>query len=90
VERLVPRRQFQFEDGDVVITRERVPRVNPAPQFPLPWRYRVTVRGSNADPHTYNSFQHAASKAELLASQRKARLLYVEDNTPNILGDYRR
>ena len=90
VERLVSRRQVQLEDGDVVITRERVPLVNSSPLYPVPWRYRVTVRGTDMDPHTYNSFQHAASEAEQLASQRKARIVYVEDNTPNVLGDYRR
>jgi hypothetical protein len=89
VERLVSRRQFFPEDGDVLITRERVPSVNPHAQFSAPWRYRVTVRGHDRDQHTFNSFQHAASEAEQIASKGKARIVYIEDDTPSVLGDYR-
>ena len=90
VERLVPRRQFQSEDADVLITRERLPRVNPYARFPLPWRYRVAVRGETDGHHTFTSFQHAASEAEQIASKRNARVVYVEDEVPTVLADYRR
>ena len=89
VERLVPRRQFQPEDGDVLITRERIPRVNPFAQFPLPWRYRLAVRGGMEEQRTFNSFQHAAFEAEQIASKRNSRVVYIEDDTPTVLGDYR-
>lgn len=89
VERLVSRRPIRVEDGDVLITRERVPRVNPRAQFPQPWRYRLTVRGGTVNT-TFTSFPHAASEAEHLASTRNARVVYIEDDAPTLLGDYRR
>ena len=90
VERLVSRRQLQPENGDVVITRERVPRLNPHAQFPQPWGYRVTVHGETCEQRTFTSFPHAASEAEHLASTRNARVVYIEDSMPTVLGDYRR
>ena len=90
VERLVSHRQFQPETGDVLITRERVPNVNPRAQFPLPWRYRVSVRGESSDHRTFTSFQHAASEAEQIASKRNSRVVYIEDDASTVLGDYRR
>ena len=89
VERLVSRRQYRADDGDVLIIRERVPRLNPRAQFPQPWRYRVTVRGT-IEQHTFTSFPHAASEAEHVASTRNARVVYIEDGVPTVLGDYRR
>lgn len=90
VERLVSRRHFRPDDHDVLIIRERVPRLNPRAQFPQPWRYRVTMRGSPVEKHTFTSFPHAASEAEHLASTRNARVVYIEDGAPTVLGDYRR
>jgi hypothetical protein len=90
VERLVSRRPITPEDGDVMIVRERVPRVNPRAKFAQPWRYRVTVRGGAIGQHTFTSFPHAASEAEHLASTRNTRVVYIEDDAPTVLGDYRR
>ena len=90
VERVVSRRQFQPVDGDVVIRRERVPRLNPRAQFPQPWRYRVVVRGEMGERPTFTSFPHAASEAEQIASQRAARVIIIEDEVPIVLADYRR
>jgi hypothetical protein len=90
VERVVSRRQLYPEDGDVVITRERVPCLNPFAQFPQPWRYRVVVRGEIGERPTFTSFPHAASEAEQIASQRAARVIIIEDDVPTVLADYRR
>ena len=89
VERVLSRRQFRPDDDDVLIVRERVPRVNPRAQFPQPWRYRVTARGT-FEQQTFTSFPHAASEAEHLASSRNGRVVYIEDGAPTVLGDYRR
>jgi hypothetical protein len=88
VERLVSRRQFRPDVGDVLIIRERVLRLNPRARVPQPWRYRVTVRGT-IEQHAFTSFPHA-SEAEHVASTRDARVVYVEDGAPTVLGDYRR
>ena len=90
VERVVSRRQLQPEDGDVVITRERVPLLNPRSQFPQPWRYRVVVRGELGERPTFTSFPHAALEAEQIASERAARVIIIEDDVPTVLADYRR
>jgi hypothetical protein len=90
VERLVSRRQIVAEDGDVLVIRERVPRLNPHAQFPQPWRYHVTVRGGTREAQTFTSFPHAASAAEQLASEQEVRVLYIEDDSLTVLGDYRR
>jgi hypothetical protein len=86
VERVVSRRQFQPVDGDVVIRRERVPRLNPRAQFPQPWRYR----GEMGERPKFTSFPHAASEAEQIASERAARVIIIEDDVPIVLADYRR
>jgi hypothetical protein len=89
VERIVPRRQVAAEDGDVVITRERVPRLNPHAMFAVPWRYCLRIY---PDPQgsAFTSFQNAASEAEHYATVHHARVLYVEDESPTVLADYRR
>ena len=89
LERIVHKRQVQVEDGDIVITRERLPRLNPYATISLPWRYRVRVYPEPGG-HTFSSFQHAASEAEDLATGRKARVLYIETDQPAVLADYRR
>ena len=89
LERVVLRRQVQLEVGDVLITRERVPRLNPHATIALPWRYRVAVYPEPAG-HTYTSFQHAASAAEDLATNRHARVLYLETDQLTLLADYRK
>jgi hypothetical protein len=89
VERIVPRRRVHAEDRDVVITRERVPRLNPHAMFAVPWRYCVRIY---PDPHgtAFTSFQNAASEAEHYATLHHSRVLYVEDESPTVLADYRR
>ena len=89
LERIVPRRQVHVEDGDVVITRERIPHLNPYTTSPAPWQYCVRIY---PDPHgtAFTSFQNAASEAEHDASSRHARVIYIEDDAPTVLADYRR
>jgi hypothetical protein len=71
VERLVSRRQFRPDDDDVLIVRERVPRVNPRAQFPQPWRYRVTARGA-IEQQTFTSFPSAPPKRSRLPQRGTA------------------
>ena len=90
VERVVPRRNLRVERGDVVITRERVPGLNPFPIAPPPWRFRVGIAGQPVGTGaTYNSFQHAASDAEQRAAANRLRVIYVEDESSSLLADYR-
>ena len=88
VERIVPRRHVQIEERDVVITRERVPRLNPLATVSTPWRYCVRVY---PDPQgtAFTSFQNAASEAEHYATSHNARVIYVEDGGSTIIADYR-
>ena len=88
LERVVLRRQVKVEDGDVVITRERVPRLNPYATVATPWRYCVRIY-PEPQGHAFNSFQNAASDAEHLATARHSRVMYVEDAVPTLLTDYR-
>ena len=91
VERIVSRRQIQLESGDIVIYRERVPNLRTnADSASAVWRYRVRPFPSAGDAPTFNSFQHAASEAEQMATARQARVMYVEDDVPSLLVDYRR
>ena len=89
VERIISRRQFQIETGDVVIERERTPRLSPNTLTLTPWRYRVFIFGHESVV-TFISFQHAASEAEHMAAGRNARVVYVEDEMATLLADYRR
>jgi hypothetical protein len=88
LERVVLRRHVKVAIGDVVITRERLPSLNPLTTLATPWRFCVRLfpdlQGSG-----YTAFQNAASAAEQLAAQRYARVVYVEDGTPTVLADYR-
>jgi hypothetical protein len=43
-----------------------------------------------SEGNVFTSFQHAASTAEQLATDRRARLLFVEDDVTTLLNDYRR
>ena len=84
------RRYLQLEAGDVLIVRERLPRVNPRPASTLPqWRYRVRVHSGSHPQRTFMSFAHAASEAERLASEHRARLMFIEDDVPLLLVDHR-
>ena len=89
IERVAPKRPIQIARGDIVIVRERVPRVNQHVTV-LPWRFRVQVfPDPTKDRHVFNSFQHAAFAAEELASKARARVIYVEDHIPSVVADYR-
>jgi len=90
VERIVPRRQLHIEIGDVVFSRELLPRVNPRPASKDPqWRYRVCVEGQPGSSQFFTGFAAAAAYAEELASRIRARLMFVEDDIPSLLADYR-
>jgi hypothetical protein len=90
VERVAPRRQ-QLHSGDVVITRERLPQVNPRPLSVGPqWRFRVQVHPEKYGKPLFNTFTVAASEGERLASERHARLMFVEDDVVALIADYRR
>ena len=88
VERIVPRKRILVERGDAVILRERVPSLNAKALAAPPWRFRLYL-AEITDSQVFNSFQHAASAGEQLASQRDARLLYIEDDVVSVLADYR-
>jgi hypothetical protein len=89
LERLVSRRQLRVEEGDVVIAREPLPRLQSA-ATDAQWWFRVGVYPpGNSDERVFTSFHHAALHAEQLASQRAARLLFIEDRVPTLLNDYR-
>jgi signal peptidase I len=85
-ERLVGKR-VQPEGGDVVLIREVVPTLHRAPT--QRWRYRLCVWHRDETERTFNSFQHAASAGEQRANERRARLLYREDDAYSVLNDYR-
>ena len=77
-------------EGDVLIARERLPRLDPHAPLSPQWRYRVTVFDGPQEAHTFTSFPHAASAAEQLASKQQVRVIYIEDGLHTVLADYRR
>ena len=77
------------QEGDVLIARERLPRLDPHSSLSPQWRYRVTVFGRPKEAHTFTSFPHAASAAEQLASTHQVRVIYAEDGLHTVLADYR-
>ena len=89
LERVVQRRQLRVEISDVLVVREREPRLNPYANASLQWRFRVRV-ASEPGGTTYTSFQHAASAAKQLADDRRARVIYLEGEVPTLLADHRR
>jgi len=90
IERVQPRR-VQIEIGDVVVTRERLPRVNPRPASTAPqWRYRIRIHPDQHTGPVFNGFVSAASHAEQIASVECARIVFIEDELPVILADYRK
>ena len=91
VERIVPRRHLVLEPGDIVIVRERLPRLTKRPASAMPeWRYRVHVHPalSHGAP-MFTSFAAAASHGEHLAAANRARLMFIEDDIPSMLANYR-
>jgi hypothetical protein len=89
LQRVIPKRQIQVQDGDVVVRRERLPRLNPYAIAPPPYRYLVMVYPGVTPIHTYSGFQHAATEAEQMAARGRARVIYIEDDVPTVLADHR-
>ena len=90
VERIAGRRALTIARGDVVLSREPLPKVNPRPLTDEPqWRFRVCVQGVPNSSQFFTSFTHAASRAEELATTKRTRLVLVEDDIPTLLADYR-
>ena len=90
VERIAGRRALTIARGDVVLSREPLPKVNPSPLTDEPqWRFRVCVQGVPSSSQFFTSFAHAASRAEDLATTKRTRLVLVEDDIPTLLADYR-
>jgi hypothetical protein len=90
IERITPRKIQQLTAGDVVITREQIPRVNTRPlSQKTQWRYRVSI---HTDPwgesQVFSGFVHAAAAAEQLGAALRTRVMYVEDDVPSLLADY--
>jgi hypothetical protein len=91
LERVAPKRPVTVAAGDILIVRERVPRVNQKATLLPSWRYRVQVFAEpTKDRRVFNSFQYAAFEAEHMATSLHARVIYVEENIPIVVADYRR
>ena len=79
------------EDGDVVISKERPKRISTRAVYSARCQYIV---GVYPDPEAliniFTSFKNAASEAEHYATSHHARVVYVEDEEPIVLADYRR
>jgi hypothetical protein len=90
VERIAGRRALTIARGDVVLSREPLPKVNTNPMTREPqWRFRVCIQGAAGSSQFFMSFTHAASRAEELATTKRTRLVLVEDDIPTLLADYR-
>ena len=90
VERIVPRRQLLFEDGDVMI----FPMAGALSSVPRQQIYGLRVRGSGPVGGRYVTFEHASAAGDELARHRQVRLFFVENDsggaeTPHLLKDYR-
>jgi hypothetical protein len=90
IERIAGRKQLFIARGDVVISRELLPKVNTNPLSREPqWRFRVSIEGVHDRSQFFTSFTHAALRGEELATSKRTRLLFVEDEIPLLLADYR-
>lgn len=89
VERIVPRRQLLFEDGDVSV----VPLPGTMQYMPRQQIYGLRVRGAGPVGGRYVSFEHACAAGDDLARVRQVRLFFVETESgsevPHLLKDYR-
>jgi hypothetical protein len=88
VERLVSRKSVVLQAGDVVIIRDALPSLRKTPTNR--WRYRLVQHFSVKAHRSFDTFQHAALEGELLAGRLGARLIYIEDDVPALLNDYRK
>jgi hypothetical protein len=69
---------------------EPSPRVNPRPLSTEPqWRYRVCVEGERGSSQFFTSFAAAAARADEIAAERSARLMFVEAGVVSLLANYR-
>jgi hypothetical protein len=68
-----------------------VPRVNTNPISKEPqWRYRVSIHAdARGQGQVFTGFVHAAAAAEQLGVQLRARVMFIEDEVPSLLADYR-
>ena len=90
IERVSPRRQT-IVSGDVVVSREPLPLVNPTPIFKeTQWRYRVCIEGQPGSSQFFDGFAAASARAEDLATRYPARIMFVEEGVVSLLADYRR
>jgi hypothetical protein len=90
VERIAGRKLLMIDRGDVVVSREPLPKVNTNPISREPqWRFRVAIHGMPGNAQFFSNFAHAASRGEELATGKRTRLLFVEDDIPSLLADYR-
>jgi len=91
IEHLLARKALQLVAGDVVIARERVPRVNTNPISTVPqWRFRVSLhRDPRSQSQVFTGFVHAAAAADQLGAELRTRVMFVEDEIPSLLTDYR-
>ena len=90
MERIAGRRALAIDRGDVVVSREPLPQVNTNPVSRAPqWRFRVCIQGVPGSSQFFTSFTHAVSRAEELASAKRTRLVFVEDEIPSLRADYR-
>ena len=90
MERIAGRRGLTITPGDVVVSRELLPKVNQRPL--IDERNGGFVSASKASRTAVSSlrvFTYAASRGEELASAKRIRLLFVEDDIPTLLADYR-
>ena len=49
----------------------------------------VCIQGTAASSQFFTNFAHAASRAEELATTKRTRLFFVEDDIPSLIADYR-
>ena len=76
VERIVPRRQLLFENGDVIIVR--IPSgLNLTGRLYQLFR----IRGSGPIAERFVSFEHAAAAGDQVAAQARVRLFYVDSDS---------
>ena len=70
--------------------REPWPQINPRPiSTGVQWRYRVCVEGEPGSSEFFTGFAPAAARGEELATERSARLLFIEEEVASLLADYR-
>jgi hypothetical protein len=88
VERIVPRRQLLFEDGDVIIA------LAPSGVSLTGRVYQLRLRGLGPIAGQFVSFEHATAAGDQVAAARRVRLFYVdgaesEQEVRHLLKDYR-